>query len=62
VREFLEEIVVVPDYLDMEVRGAPPVHVLYREVGLKASDRGGVGGGTLTTNPPPPIWAIEAAA
>ena len=35
--EFLEEITVLPDYLDVKVHGAPPVHVLYQEVGLKGS-------------------------
>jgi site-specific DNA recombinase len=44
--EFLEEIVVLPDYLDVKVHGAPPVHVLYQEVGLKESHFSGVGGGT----------------
>jgi len=44
--EFLEEITVLPDYLDVKVHGAPPVHVLYQEVGLKESGFGGVGGGT----------------
>ena len=43
--EFLEEIVVLPDYLDVKVHGAPPVHVLYQEVGLKESDFDRVGGG-----------------
>ncbi len=42
--EFLEEIVVLPDYLDVKVHGAPPVHVSYQEVGLKESGFGGVGG------------------
>ena len=44
--EFLEEISVLPDYLDVKVHGAPPVHVLYQEVGLKESGFARVGGGT----------------
>jgi hypothetical protein len=44
--EFLEEIVVLPDYLDVKVHGAPAVHVRYQEVGLKESEHSGVGGGT----------------
>jgi len=44
--EFLEEILVLPDYLDVKVHGAPPVHVLYQEVGLKESGFDRVGGGT----------------
>ncbi len=44
--EFLEEIIVLPDYLDVKVHGAPPVHVLYQEVGLKESGLDRVGGGT----------------
>lgn len=44
--EFLEEITVLPDYLDVKVHGAPPVHVLYQEVGLKESGFARVGGGT----------------
>jgi hypothetical protein len=44
--EFLEEIIVLPDYLDVKVHGAPPVHVLYQEVGLKESGFDRVGGGT----------------
>ncbi len=44
--EFVEEISVLPDYLDVKVHGAPPLHVRYQEVGLKESGFGGVGGGT----------------
>ena len=33
--EFLEEIMVLPDYLDVKVHGAPPLHVLYQEVGTQ---------------------------
>ena len=42
--EFIEEITVLPDYLDVNVHGAPPVHVLYQEVGLKESGFDRVGG------------------
>ena len=44
--EFLQEITVLPDYLDVKVHGAPPLHVLYQEVGLKESGSDRVGGGT----------------
>lgn len=44
--EFVEEILVLPDYLDVTVHGAPPLHVLYQEVGLKDSGFDRVGGGT----------------
>ncbi len=44
--EFLEEVTVLPDYLDVKVHGAPPLHVRYQEVGLKESGSDGVGGGT----------------
>ena len=44
--EFLEEVLVLPDYLDVTVHGAPPLHVLYQEVGLKESGFDRVGGGT----------------
>ena len=42
--EFIEEISVLPDYLDVKVHGAPSVHVLYQEVGLKESGFDRVGG------------------
>jgi hypothetical protein len=44
--EFLEEVLVLPDHLDVKVHGAPPVHVLYQEVGPKESEFHRVGGGT----------------
>jgi hypothetical protein len=37
VDEFIEEILVLPDYLDVKVHGAPALHVLYQEVGMKDS-------------------------
>ena len=59
--EFIEEISVLPDYLDVKVNGAPSVHVLYQEVGLKESGFDRVGRGTLTDTPPP-VWESEVAA
>ena len=46
--EFVEEISVLPDHLDVDVKvhGAPPLHVRYQEVGMKEAGSGGVGGGT----------------
>ena len=44
--EFLKEITVLPDYVDLDIHGAPPIHVLYQEVGLKESEFDRVGGGT----------------
>ena len=35
--EFIEEISVLPDYLDVKVHGAPPLHVRYQEVEMKDS-------------------------
>ena len=37
---------VPPDHLEVTVSGAPRLHVLYQEVGLKESYFSGVGGGT----------------
>ena len=53
--EFLECVTVLPDYLDVKVHGAPPVHVLYQEVGLKKSDFDRVGGPTGNFAPRPVI-------
>jgi hypothetical protein len=36
--EFLECITVLPDYIDVNIHGAPPIHVLYQVVGLKESE------------------------
>jgi len=44
--EFIEEISVLPDYLDVKVHGAPPLHIRYQEVGMKESGFDRVGGGT----------------
>ena len=51
--EFIEEITVLPDYLDVKVHGAPAVHVLYQEVGLKESGFDRVGGSTDNFVPRP---------
>jgi hypothetical protein len=61
IEELVEAVGVFPDHLEVTVTGAPPLNVLYGEVGLKESGFVGVGGGTLTINPPP-IWATEVAA
>jgi hypothetical protein len=42
--EFIEEISVSPDRLDVKVHGAPPLHVRYQEVGMKDSGFDRVGG------------------
>jgi DNA invertase Pin-like site-specific DNA recombinase len=44
--EFLREITVLPDHLEVAVSGALPVTVCYGEIGMKESGFGGVGGGT----------------
>jgi hypothetical protein len=43
--EFLEDITVLPDYMDVNIHGAPSIHVLYQEVGLKESEFDRVGEG-----------------
>jgi hypothetical protein len=53
--EFLEEISVLPDYLDVKVHGAPPLHVRYQEVGMKDSGFDRVGG----PNKAKPDWRIR---
>jgi hypothetical protein len=53
--EFLEEISVLPGYVDVKVHGAPPLHVLYQEVGMKESGTGCVGG----PNKAKPDWRIR---
>ena len=46
VEELVEAVGVFPDHLEVTVTGAPPLNVLYQEVGLKESGFVGVGGGT----------------
>jgi hypothetical protein len=38
-------ITVLPDYINVNIHGAPPIHVRYQEVGLKESEFDRVGGG-----------------
>ena len=61
IEELVENVTVLPDHLEVTVSGAPRLHVLCQEVGLKQSEFSGVGGGTLTINPPP-LWECEVAA
>ena len=42
--ELLEEVTVLPGYLNVTIQGAPPLHVRYQEVGLKESEFDRVGG------------------
>ena len=42
VEELVESITVLPDHLEVKVSGAPPLIVLYSEVGLKVSEIVGV--------------------
>jgi hypothetical protein len=44
--ELLDFVTVFPDHLEVTVGGAPPLNVLYGEVGLKESETVRVGGGT----------------
>ncbi len=53
--EFVEEVSVLPDHLDVKVHGAPPLHVLYQEVGMKESGFDRVGGGTGNLGPRPVV-------
>ncbi len=46
IEEMVESVTVLPDHLEVNVSGAPRLHVLYQEVGLKESGFGRVGGGT----------------
>ena len=46
VEELVDAVTVFPDHLEVTVAGAPPLNVLYSEVGLKGSETVGVGGGT----------------
>jgi hypothetical protein len=49
------EITVLPDYIDVNIHGAPPIHVLYQEVGLKESEFDRVGGPTGNRGPRPVV-------
>lgn|ERR1039458_612252 len=46
IEELIEGVRIFPDHLQVNVAGAPPLNVLYQEVGLKESETAGVGGGT----------------
>lgn len=46
IEELLEWVTIFPDHMEVKVVGAPPLNVLYSEVGLKQSQIGGVGEGT----------------
>jgi hypothetical protein len=59
--ELLEEVTVLPGYIDVTIHGAPPVHVRYQEVGLKESEFDGVGWALLSINTPE-AWLVTRAA
>ena len=46
IEELIDSVTVFPDHLEVRVGGAPPLNVLYSEVGLKESENVRVGGGT----------------
>jgi len=46
IEELVEAVGVFPDHPDVTVTGAPPLNVLYGEVGLNELGLVGVGGGT----------------
>ena len=43
IEELVESVTVFPDHLEVKVNGAPPLNVLYDEVGMKVSENVGVG-------------------
>ena len=45
----------LPNYLDVKMHGAPPLHVLCKEVGLKESGFDRVGGSTGNLIPRPVV-------
>jgi hypothetical protein len=51
IEELVENVTVHPDHLEVTVSGAPRLHVLYQEVGLKESGPDRVRGGTSTLSP-----------
>ncbi len=53
IEELVDSVTVFPDHLEVKVGGAPPLNVLYSEVGLKESENVRVGGGTRTRGPRP---------
>ena len=50
--ELVETVAVFPDHLEVTVTGAPPLNVLYQEVGLRESGFVGVGGAYLNLPTP----------
>ena len=48
IEELIDSVTVFPDHLEVKVGGAPPLNVLYSEVGLKESENVRVGGPTAT--------------
>jgi len=48
IEELVESVTVLSDHLEVNVSGAPRLHVLYQEVGLKESVFDRVGGGLAT--------------
>ena len=46
IEELVENVTVLPDHLEVTVSGAPRLHVLYQEVGLKETYFSGAGGGS----------------
>ncbi len=51
IEELVENVTVLPDHLEVTVSGAPRLHVLYQEVGLKESYFSRVGGPTGNRRP-----------
>ena len=51
IEELVDSVTVFPDHLEVTVGGAPPLNVLYSEVGLKESENVRVGGGTWYKTP-----------
>jgi hypothetical protein len=54
IEELVDVVTVFPDHLEVTVGGAPPLNVLYSEVGLKESENVGVGRGSSTPGLPSP--------
>jgi hypothetical protein len=48
IEQLIDSVTVFPDHLEVRVGGAPPLNVLYSEVGMKESENVRVGGPTPT--------------
>ncbi len=48
IEQLVDGVSIFPDHLEVTVTGAPPLNVLYQEVGLKESGFVGVGGPSRT--------------